>query len=155
MKIQKADSLDFFNENVFRSILKRLEKINSDAARKWGEMDVAQMIHHLNVAVGSGLGYYLLADTGNFMTKSFNKWMILSVLKRFPAGSKTASTLKVTSPYDVDAEKQQLKEILEKAFDTKTNSDWNAHTYFGQLTRKQWGKLIVIHCNHHFQQFSN
>lgn len=155
MKILKADSLDFYNENVFLSILNRLGKVNSDAARKWGEMDVAQMIHHLNVAIGSGLGYYDLPDSGNFITKTFNKWMILSVLKRFPSVSKTASTLKVTAKYDLDTEKKQLKEILEKAFQTKTNADWNAHTYFGQLTRKQWGKLIVIHCNHHFQQFSN
>ena len=155
MKVQKADSLDFYDEKVFRSILSKLENINPDSLRQWGKMEVAQMIHHLNVAIGSGLGYYDLPDSGNFFTKSFNKWMILSVLKRFPAGSKTASTLKVISAFDFDTEKQQLKEILEKAYQTKTDSDWSAHTYFGQLTRTQWGRLIVIHGNHHFQQFSN
>lgn len=155
MKVQKADSLDFYDEKVFRSILSRLENLNPDSERQWGKMNVAQMIHHLNVAIGSGLGYYDLPDAGNVMTKSFNKWMILSVLKRFPAGSKTASTLRVESAFDFDNEKQQLKEILEAAFQTKINADWKAHTYFGQLTRTQWGKLIVIHCNHHFRQFSN
>jgi len=155
MKVQKAAYLDFYDEKVFRSILSRLENLNPNSERQWGKMDVAQMIHHLNVAIGSGLGYYNLPDAGNLMSKSFNKWMILSVLKRFPAGSKTANTLKVESVFDFDTEKRQLKEILEKAYQTKTDSDWSTHTYFGQLTRKQWGRLIVIHCNHHFRQFSN
>ncbi|MEI6411099.1 MAG: DUF1569 domain-containing protein, partial [Bacteroidota bacterium] len=114
-----------------------------------------QMLHHLNLAIGSGLGYYDLPNTSNFITRSFNKWLILSVLKRFPVGTQTASTLKVTTSFDFATEKKQLTEILGRAFHTKNDAEWTNHTYFGKLTRTEWGKLIVIHCNHHFQQFSN
>jgi len=34
-------------------------------------------------------------------------------------------------------------------------AEWTNHTYFGKLTKAEWGKLIVIHCNHHFQQLNN
>lgn len=155
MKYQKAQSLDFYNQQVYQSLITRLENRKPNAERKWGNMDAAQMLHHLNLAIGSGLGYYQLTNTSNIITRTFNKWMILSVLKKFPMGTQTASTLKVTSGFDFETEKKQLLEILQKAFETKTNEAWAKHTYFGKLTRKQWGKLIVIHCNHHFQQFSN
>jgi hypothetical protein len=118
-------------------------------------MSVAQMLQHLNLAIGSGLGYYTLEDKSSFISRGFNKFMILEVLKRFPINTTTPSTLKVTDNFDVDVEKKHLLEILAKAAATKTDADWQRHTYFGKMTRKQWGKLIMIHCNHHFQQFSN
>ncbi len=155
MKYQKAQSLDFYDQQVYQSIIIRLENINTNAERKWGKMEVAQMLHHLNLAIGSGLGYYHLPNTSNVISRTFNKWMILSVLKRFPRQTQTASSLIVASSFDFDTEKKQLLEILKKAFETKTDAAWAKHTYFGQLSRKEWGKLIVIHCNHHFQQFSN
>lgn len=155
MKYQQADNLNFYQQEVYQKIVNRLENLKSNAVRKWGKMESAQMLHHLNLAIGSGLGYYVLEDKSNFMTRSFAKWMILSALKRFPMGTQTASTLKVESNCDFETEKKQLKEILTKAYQTKSDSDWGKHTYFGRLTKEQWGKLIVIHCNHHFQQFSN
>lgn len=149
----KAPSLDFYNKELYQSLISRLENIDSNAVRKWGKMDVAQMLHHLNLSIGSGLAYYDLPNTGNIITSSLNKWMILSVLKKFPMGTQTASTLKVKSNVNFETERKQLLAILHKAFETKTDAEWAKHSYFGKLSRKQWGKLIVIHCKHHFQQF--
>jgi hypothetical protein len=56
MKYQKAKNVDFYNKEVYESILNRLESTSPNAERKWGKMDVAQMLHHLNLAIGSGLG---------------------------------------------------------------------------------------------------
>lgn len=155
MKYQKVASTNFYDSDNYASIVKRLEAITPTSERKWGEMTPAQMLHHLNLAIGSGIGYYSLPDVSNLMSRGFNQFMILNVLKKFPMGTQTASPLKVTETYDFEAEKKKLKEILAKAYGTKTNADWSKHTYFGKMTRKAWGKLIMIHCNHHFQQFSN
>jgi Protein of unknown function (DUF1569) len=134
----------------------RLDNIKPNAERKWGTMTVSQMLHHLNLAIGSGIGFYDLPDNSNIITRTVNQFMILNVLKKFPMGTETAKPLKVIDDnYDFETEKKLLKEILQKGFQTKTNADWNKHTYFGKMTRKAWGKLIMIHCNHHFQQFSN
>jgi hypothetical protein len=151
----KVNSTNFFNNSNYKAIINRLEKITESSARKWGTMNVAQMLHHLNIAIGSGLGYFTLEDKSTCISRGLIKIMILDVLKRFPINTNTPITLKVTSDFDFDTEKKLLLEILSKAFETKPNIDWQAHTYFGKMTRKQWGKLIMIHCNHHFQQFNN
>jgi hypothetical protein len=156
MKYTKVNSTDYFNSSNFQALMARLENIKPNAERKWGTMSVSQMLHHLNLAIGSGLGYYNLPDESNFITRTLNQFLILNVLKKFPMGTETAKSLKVsTDSYDFETEKKLLKEILQKAFQTKNNDEWNKHTYFGKMTRKAWGKLIMIHCNHHFQQFSN
>jgi hypothetical protein len=155
MAYQKAKTLQFYEPAVYQSLVKRLDSLQPNAVRQWGKMDAAQMLHHLNLAIGSGLGYYELPNNSSFMSRTVNKWLILSALKRFPMGTKTAPSLKVESNFDFETEKKQLKEILDKAYRTKTDADWQRHTYFGKLTRAEWGKLMVIHCNHHFQQFSN
>jgi Protein of unknown function (DUF1569) len=156
MKYTKVNSTDYFDSTNFQALMLRLDNIKPNAERKWGKMTVSQMLHHLNLAIGSGLGYYNLPDNSNFITRTVNQFMILNVLKKFPMGTETANPLKVIDDnFDFETEKKLLKEILQKGFQTKTNAEWNKHTYFGTMTRKAWGKLIMIHCNHHFQQFSN
>jgi hypothetical protein len=156
MKYIKVNSTDYFDSVNYQALINRLDNIKPSAEKKWGNMNVTQMLHHLNLAIGSGLGYYDLPDNSNFMTRTVNQFMILNVLKRFPIGTKTAKPLKVEADnFDFETEKKLLTEILIKAYQTKNNEDWNSHTYFGKMTRKAWGKLIMIHCNHHFQQFSN
>ncbi len=156
MEYSKVTSTDFYASVNYQSLLLRLDKIQPNSEKKWGEMTVSQMLHHLNLAIGSGLGYYSLPDNSNLMTRTVNQFLILNALKKFPIGAKTATPLKVeTDNFDFETEKKQLKEILIKAYQTKTNEDWGKHTYFGKMTKKAWGKLIMIHCNHHFQQFSD
>jgi Protein of unknown function (DUF1569) len=153
MKYIKVNNTDFFDNANFQELINRLKEITLSSQRQWGIMNVAQMLHHLNVAIGSGLGYYTLKDKSTFISRGLIKIMILDVLKRFPVNAETPITLKITGDFNFDTEKKLLFEILNKGFETKTNTDWQAHTYFGKMTRKQWGKLIMIHCNHHFQQF--
>lgn len=155
MKYQKVKSTDFFDAANFKSLVQRLENIRPDAERLWGQMNVAQMLHHLNLAIGSGLGYFQLPDSSNFMSRNLVQFMVLNVLKRFPISTKTAPPLQIKEEFDFEKEKALLKEILEKAHRSKKDEDWQKHTFFGKMSSNSWGKLIMIHCNHHFQQFSN
>jgi hypothetical protein len=146
---------DFFDRQNYDELVKRLDNIAPVATRQWGRMDVSQMLHHLNVAIGCGLGYYKLPDKSNLVTRHIIPFLVLDVIKRFPKGSKAPAALRSEQSYDFDTEKKQLKEILVKAYATRSDADWSPHTYFGKMTRKAWGKLIMIHCDHHFRQFSN
>jgi Protein of unknown function (DUF1569) len=156
MAYQNVKSTNFYEPANYQSLLNRLDNIQPNSERKWGQMTVAQMLHHLNLAIGSGLGFYDLPDDSNLMSRTVNQFMVLEVLQRFPIGTQTAQPLKVVADdFDFEKEKKELRSILEKAYQTKSNDDWGRHTYFGRMSRKAWGKLIMIHCNHHFQQFSN
>lgn len=155
MSYPKVQSTNYFEAANFDSLLNRLDRIQPTAERQWGQMTVGQMLHHLNLAIGSGLGYYQLPDNSNLISRSISKFLVLNVLKSFPKGTSTPQTLRVTEAFEVESEKKRLKEILTKAYLTQTDEDWAKHTYFGKMSRTDWGKLIMIHCHHHFQQFSN
>jgi hypothetical protein len=153
--LQYMSRTDFFDQQNYEQLVKRLDNLAPAATRRWGRMDVSQMLHHLNIAIGCGLGYYELADKSNFLSRTIIPFLVLDVIKRFPKGSKAPANLRSEQSYDFETEKRQLKEILLKAYATKSDSDWSRHTYFGKMTRNAWGKLIMIHCDHHFRQFSN
>ena len=155
MNYQKTSNTNYFDSTSYSGIMSRLDKIQPNSERKWGKMTVSQMLHHLNLAIGSGLGYYNLPDESNFLSRNLFPVFALDVLKKFPIGLKTVPSLIALEEFDFETEKRILKEILAKAYATKTNEEWGKHAFLGQLSRKKWGQLIMIHCNHHFQQFSN
>jgi hypothetical protein len=53
MKYVKVNSTNFFDDLNYKTIANRLQRISESSPRKWGAMDVAQMLHHLNSAIGS------------------------------------------------------------------------------------------------------
>jgi hypothetical protein len=154
MKYSKIADTDFFKPNQLEDLMQRIHQLQPNTKPQWGTMTVDQMLHHLNLAIGSGLGYYSLADTSNFMSRIVLKYLILNLLQRFPQNAKTASTLKSEASYNFQDEKDKLITILNKAYQTKTNDEWGKHTFFGKMSRTEWGKLIMIHVHHHLQQFN-
>lgn len=145
--------LDFYAQANYQSSVKRLQALQPETKAQWGSMTVAEMLHHLNLAIGSGLGYFQLEDSSNFLSRSLFKFMVLRVLKKFQKNTGTLEPLRSQGSFDFTTERNLLEEILEKGFQTREDSDWHPHTYFGRMSRKDWGRLIVIHCDHHFRQF--
>lgn len=154
MIITRTHQTDFYNPTHFNSLIERVKAIEPNAERKWGKMSISEMLHHLNIAIGSGLGYYSAKDHSNIFTHFIIRPFVLNFLKGMPIGSQAPKPLKVNSNLlDFDKEKNQLLEILQRAYQTTNDNDWSVNSYFGKLSRKDWGKLIMIHCNHHFTQF--
>jgi len=153
IKYNKVPSTDFYQQSNYESLLKRIHELKVDSPKQWGKMNPSQMLHHLNLAIGSGLGFYTLEDVSSIMSRNIVKPVLLNVLKRMPIDARTPRTLVVKDDLDFETEKKQLLEILEEAFKTQTDKDWHPHTLLGKMTRKQWGKLIMIHVNHHLVQF--
>lgn len=144
---------DFFNTPVYESLQSRLASLSPDAQPKWGIMNVNQMLHHLNLAIGVGLGDVQLNPEHTLITRIMVKWVVLDLIGGFPVNSKTATDLLVTDNYVFETEKEKLSSILHRAHTAAPDFKWHEHPYFGTLTRKGWGRLIAIHCNHHFTQF--
>lgn len=155
MKYNNVKRTNYFDPAHYQQLINRLDSLTPAAERRWGQMNVAQMLHHLNLSIGSGLGYYPLPDESNWISRGVGQYLILNVLKKFPKGTQTVTPLRVDEEFDFETEKKQLREILIKAYTTTTDEAWGKHTYFGKMSRQAWGKLILIHCHHHFQQFSH
>lgn len=148
-----SNQLNFYTKENYTHLTERLEKLRSDAQPRWGRMNAGQMLQHLNRAIGVGLGHYEYTDESNFLKRGPVKFLIFNVFKGFPKSSKTPQPLEVTGEYEFTVEKTKLKKTLEEAYNTSSNSDWKGHPYFGPLNRSGWGKLIMLHCDHHFKQF--
>jgi len=70
--------------------------------------------------------------------------------------SETPSEMNVeTASYsliDFETGKGELMNYLEKVREQK---HLKAHPFFGELSRKEWGRLIYKHLDHHLKQFDS
>jgi hypothetical protein len=54
---------DLFDPGVKKEILDRVNRLTSQSQPQWGKMNVAQMLAHLQMPIGSALGVYTLPRT--------------------------------------------------------------------------------------------
>ncbi len=60
--VKQVDGMAFFTDAKHDEFRNRVLRITAASPRQWGTMSVSQMLHHLNLACGSGLGFYTLPD---------------------------------------------------------------------------------------------
>lgn len=145
---------NFYRQADYLQFIERLNRLKADDAARWGKMNAVQMLQHLNLAIGGGLGFYTLKDTSNIITRTLAKYYLLRIQKGFIKNMYTPPSLRVkTNDIEFENERTKMKEILQKAFNTTQNSDWDAHPILGKMTREEWGILVAIHLDHHFRQF--
>jgi hypothetical protein len=58
----KSMGIYFFTEEKRQEYRRRVESVTLNSRRKWGTMEVDQMLHHLNLACGGSQVFYDLPD---------------------------------------------------------------------------------------------
>jgi hypothetical protein len=153
--IKEASRDTIFNRKNFLAIYDRTVKLNSEAARQWGKMNVVQMLNHLKIATGSGIKVYHLKDESSLLSRTIIKIIALRILKQLPKnvqGPKGFET-EMNNALDFNTEKDQVLNILEKAY--SSTSETYSHPMFGTMSRALWGTLIYRHFDHHLRQFGS
>src|ERR1700677_4918639 len=59
-RVKQVDGNLFFTEQKRQEYRRRVESVTPHSPRQWGTMEIDQMLHHLNLACGSSLGFYNL-----------------------------------------------------------------------------------------------
>ena len=59
-RTKQIDGNLFFTEEKRQEYRRRVESVTPHSPRQWGTMEPEQMLHHLNLACGSSLGFYNL-----------------------------------------------------------------------------------------------
>ncbi|WP_457133607.1 DUF1569 domain-containing protein [Mucilaginibacter sp. UYNi724] len=146
----------FFSAKTYRRFEGRLIRLNPSSHSNWGKMDAAQMLHHLNLSMGSGQGYYFLPDESNFLSRSLIKWIVIDLYSEQPKGLELPIGMAVSHENycNFDFEKTRFLEILDKAVSSTASKQWQPHCYFGILSASEWGKLCLIHIDYHLKQFN-
>ena len=156
-RVKRVNGDSFYTEEKRMEFRLRVQGITENAARQWGTMSVGQMLHHLNLACGSSLGFFSLPDESYFVSRSIFKWILVDWFSEQPVGLRLPAGFKVPheEQFDFKHEQQQLLVILDRASRMRSELDWQAHCMFGSMTPREWGKLLLIHADYHLRQFAS
>lgn len=143
-----------YEENAYKELLNRIEKLNPDTKGQWGKMNPAQMLTHCAEAQEVLNGSKSLKTP--FIIKLFRSFIKKLVLsdKPYKKGIKTARQYIVSSEIDFQESKNYLLKSLE-TFEkqSKRDSESKIHPLFGFMTREEKGWASYKHLDHHLKQF--
>lgn len=143
-----------FDDSPYNEIVQRLDNLTPQAQRKWGKMEVAQMLAHTTQPFKVPLSKKKMPRI--FLGRLLG-WIIKSKLYNDVAWKQnlpTSPDFIIKDQRIFDTEKEQLREAID-AFH-KAGPDGISkfpHPFFGNFTPDQWGKSMYKHLDHHFQQF--
>ncbi len=72
-QLKPVDGCLFFTQEKRQEYRRRVESLTPNSARKWGTIEVDQMLHHLNLACGGSLGFYNLPDESYLTSRTLFK----------------------------------------------------------------------------------
>jgi hypothetical protein len=143
---------NLFDPTVKQEIIDRINRLSSQSEPQWGKMNVAQMLAHLQMPIGSAQGIHKLPRTlfGKIVGR-FAKSVFYGN-KPFKRNLPTDPSFVMTSTQkDFEKERQALINMI---YNFKEDNIVNkTHPFFGKLTSDQWSAGSWKHLDHHLQQF--
>ena len=143
---------NLFDPVVQQEIVDRINKLTPQSQPLWGKMNVAQMLAHLQMPMGSAQGIHKLPRTwfgrivGPFAASVFYGD------KPFKQNLPTDPSFVMTSTQkEFDKEKQGLLNMIHNF--KEENIINKTHPFFGRLTTEQWSAGTWKHLDHHLGQF--
>ena len=145
---------NLFDTDAYKEIADRVNKLTPQSQRKWGKMDVAQMLAHTAEAFKVPLSEKKLPRM--FLGRLLG-WMIKSKLYNdspWKQNLPTSPNFIIKDERVFEAEKRQLSELIDKFYKAGPEGISKfPHPFFGKFTPDQWGKSMYKHLDHHLHQF--
>lgn len=148
---------NILNKNDLICVINRFKSLTPNTIPLWGKMSVNQMTCHCSDQILMAHGQIKIQYTGNFFSSKVLKNLILLGMPAPKGKVKTYKELDQfvsgTKPTIFEKDVNNLIEILER-FDNEFSSNKQiVHPSFGKMSKKEWGRLVFIHLNHHLKQF--
>jgi hypothetical protein len=136
------------------AIVRRIEKLQVDAAPLWGRMNTTEMLLHMN-RVNEQLLNAPPAKKGTSIRQHVGRWLFLYLAPNFPKNARTPRRNETKGQIDASAFDEQKRKFVEliQRFPVHQRSIELPHPYFGDLNTKQWGLAGYKHVDHHLRQF--
>src|ERR1700747_1878701 len=124
-RVKQVDGNAFFTEEKLHEFRDRILRITPANPRQWGTMNVAQMLHQLNLACGSALGFYKLPDESYFTSRTLFRWILVDWFPEQPLGLRLPKGFKIPrgAEFDFNFEKEQLLKIVDAAWHARSLCD--------------------------------
>ncbi|HNP47956.1 MAG TPA: DUF1569 domain-containing protein [Bacteroidia bacterium] len=143
------------HDQDYREITSRIERLDSNSKALWGNMNCNQMLCHCADVLREALGTRPTKNLGNFFSHTFMKWFSFYILTSWPKGklptSPSYDSFKGGTP--VNNLKDDKDVLLKLLSNVRSADSLKPHPYFGNLTKKEWGRITYLHLNHHLKQF--
>ncbi|MNV07020.1 hypothetical protein D3C71_974290 [compost metagenome] len=143
-----------FSKQALDKSIDRINQLQADSQATWGKMNVSQMLDHCSETMKVARGekelkrLFLSYVMGSLMKKSFYND------NPIPKNSPTHKTFIITTASDFEKAKKELIDHLtafqEGGMEKCTDAP---HSFFGKLTKEQWGLGMYKHLDHHLKQF--
>ena len=149
-----AAAPSLWEEDPRRELLDRLARLTGDDRPRWGRMNAAQMLTHVNDQFRMALGDLPTVPKRLPIRYPPLNGLVAYVLP-WPKGSPTAPELlaridQSTWPIEVAT----FTTLLNRFAALPPGAAWPLHPAFGRLSRRGWGLLGYRHTDHHFRQFA-
>jgi hypothetical protein len=142
-----------FVERQREALLRRMADLTAESWPRWGSLDAARMLSHLDLCTRMALGDLVVPPAGTRLFTMFPlKQFVLRVLP-FPRGAQTAVELVGQVPESLDGVRKDVIARMRLLARGPAHGDGPVHPLFGPLSREEWGRLVHKHANHHLRQF--
>jgi len=142
-----------FEASTRQELTNRINSLHEQSARKWGKMNVFQMLKHCTLHEEMMLGKIKIKRVlpGLLLGPMLLK-RVLKDGRPFGRNAPTSSLLKTTKESgDIEQQKREWITRIEQYSDY-TNPNF-VHPFFGPMTREQIGFYAYKHTDHHLKQF--
>jgi hypothetical protein len=141
-------------------LVRRLQALRPDSARRWGTLTAGEMLCHLGDAHEYVLG--VRTPRGPVATgtpRPILKWLVLHAPVRWPKGARTRPGVdphrEGTRPSDFEADRRRVITTLQ-ALAVAAPATLAAHHFrFGPMSASDWHRWASRHVAHHLRQFGN
>ena len=145
---------NLFDKTTYDEVIQRMNALTPQTERKWGKMNVSQMLAHCKEAFKVPLSDKKMPRM--FIGRLIG-WMVKPKLYNespWKKGLPTAPNFIIKDERDFETEKQGLTELINKFYSGGVeNVGKFPHPMFGSFTSEQWGMSMYKHLDHHLQQF--
>ena len=145
---------NLFEPDATQEVISRIDQLQPTSLRRWGKMDVAQMMAHCSAAMDMASGRInppriLIGRLIGAMVKP-----IYTNEKPLSKNSPTDKKLIISDQRDFLREQQQLKLKVQQFHEGgETQCTRHPHPFFGALTPQEWSRGMYKHLDHHLRQF--
>ena len=143
-----------FEPESYKELIDRIDLLSPETQRKWGKMQVAQMLHHCQKPLELALGRNTVKKPNliiRMMVPFFKAQLYNDRLWKH--GIQTAPEYVVSDAREFETEKEVLLQVAADFYAERDRPEWPRHPMFGNFTREQWGKMQYKHLDHHLRQF--
>ena len=142
-----------FDDAAQRLLLERFRRLTENSKPRWGKMNAAQMLAHLNDSLRMAAGE-LATKSKRLPIRFFPLKQLIIYVLPFPKGAPTAPELIARlDRAQWDEEIEAFPQTLDRVARVPETATWPVHPAFGLISRRGWGVLVYRHISHHFSQF--